>query len=87
VAQDSPQNARRLLSDLLDGAASLAEFSERGRQIPELLGTGVRELLIYPYRLMYEVPGSRVVVVALLHQRRDFERWQRSVSGEPSTAA
>ena len=38
VAQDSPQNAATLLDRLLRAAESLAELSERGRVLPELLG-------------------------------------------------
>ena len=40
------------------------------RDIPQ-----VRELLVEPYRLLYQVTESDVVILGLLHQRRDFERW------------
>ena len=85
VAKDSLQSARKVLTDLLAGAASLAEFSERGRFVPELMGTGIRELLVSSYRMIYEVSERRVAIVAVLHQRQDFERWQGSgAGGEPA---
>ena len=36
IAKDSPDGARRVLSQALDAAASLSTLSERGRVVPEL---------------------------------------------------
>ncbi len=36
--------------------------------------------LVDPYRLIYSVDERSVVILGLLHQRRDFERWDRSPS-------
>jgi plasmid stabilization system protein ParE len=36
----------------------------------------MRELLVGNYRLVYEVDGSRVRIVAFLHGARDFARWR-----------
>jgi plasmid stabilization system protein ParE len=66
-----------LLTRLLEAAGGLAELSDRGRVVPELGDPVLRELLVDPYRLLYEVHADDVQVVALLHQRREFERWRR----------
>lgn len=61
VAQDSPQNASNLAARVIERADSLAEFSERGRIVPELDDPSLRELLVNPYRLLYEVHERQVL--------------------------
>jgi toxin ParE1/3/4 len=78
VAEDSPQNAVRLLERLLEAGESLGELSERGRVVPELVDPKIRELQVDPYRLIYSVAESEVMVLGVLHQRRDFDRWGRA---------
>jgi len=35
---------------------------------------------IDPYRLIYSAGDSEVVILGVLHQRRDFDRWGRTGS-------
>jgi toxin ParE1/3/4 len=78
IAEESPRNAAALLERILEAAASLGEFSERGRILPELGDPSIRELQIEPYRLIYSVDEPQVVILGLLHGRRDFDRWGRA---------
>jgi plasmid stabilization system protein ParE len=80
VAADSPGNARELLARLLDTAASLTELGERGRRVSEHDSPFVREMLVRPYRLIYRVRDDTIEIIAVLHQRRSFERWRRGGS-------
>jgi toxin ParE1/3/4 len=73
VAADSPVAAERLLIRLLDAADSLSDLTERGRNLPELPDSGVRELIIAPYRLVYEYDESHVRILALLHSSQEFK--------------
>jgi plasmid stabilization system protein ParE len=79
VARDSPQSARQVLVEALEAADTLAEFSERGRLVPEVGSSTARELFVYQYRLIYEIRDSEVVIIAFLHGARDFRRieWTR----------
>ena len=72
IAERSPQSARRLAERVLGGADSLDTFSERGRMVPEVGDPTLRELLIEPFRLMYEVDERQVRIVGFIHQRRLF---------------
>jgi len=63
------------LERLLDAAQSLSELEERGRIVPELANPALRELQVEPYRLIYSVSEPAVVVLGVLHQRRDFGGW------------
>jgi len=75
VADESPEAAIRLLDDILGSADSLRSMPDRGRIVPERDDPTVRELLVEPYRLLYNITESAVVILGLLHQRRDFDRW------------
>ena len=78
VADDSPRNAADLLERILRAGASLSELSERGRILPELGDPSIREVQVEPSRLIYSVGESQVIILGLLHGRRDFDRWGRS---------
>ena len=58
VSIDSPSAARGLVAHAIDAAESLAEFSNRGRIVPELTKLTYRELLVDQYRLVYRVEGE-----------------------------
>ena len=77
IASDAPVNAEKVLEQILFAAASLATFSERGIVVPEVEDPTIRQLLTDPYRLIYQVEKDRVLVLALLHQRRDVALWSR----------
>ena len=51
IAQNSGLAAEGLLTQILEAAATLDAFSERGRVVPELNHPSVRELLLRRYRL------------------------------------
>lgn len=82
IARESLQSAIGVFERLLEAAESLADLPERGRVVPERGESRVRELLVDPYRLIYATGESEVVVLAVLHQRRDFDRWGRHDSLE-----
>jgi plasmid stabilization system protein ParE len=52
-------------------------LSERGRLVPGLEGSRIREILVRRYRLMYIVDESELRVVAFVHSARDFPTWRR----------
>ena len=72
IEERSPQSARRLAERVLERADSLDTFSERGRIVPEVGDPTLRELLIDPFRLMYELDERQVRIVGFIHQRRLF---------------
>jgi toxin ParE1/3/4 len=80
IAEESRPAARRVLEEALAAAASLDTLSERGTIAPEISDPAVRQLLVQRYRLLYEVAGDEVQVVAFLHQRQDVTAWRRSRS-------
>lgn len=77
IADVSPAGADRVLRRALETADSLSTLSERGRVVPEIGESTLRELFVYEYRLLYRVREDRVVIRAFLHGARDFSTWRR----------
>lgn len=75
IAEDSISAAILVLDRILAAASSLDYMPERGRVVPEWDHPSVRELMVEPFRLLYLVEKNTVTVVAVIHQRRDFDRW------------
>jgi addiction module RelE/StbE family toxin len=70
IRQDSPQAAEGVVRTILGATRNLAVFPQMGREVPELPGRDIRELIQYSYRILYRVAGRRVYIVAVIHGAR-----------------
>jgi plasmid stabilization system protein ParE len=75
IARDSRQAAVQVLEEALRAGVSLATLAERGRIVRELNDPTIRELLVFKYRLLYQVEDHRVLIVAFLRSAHDFATW------------
>ena len=74
IAEDSKHYARQVVKNIVEKTETLNDFPEIGRTVPELNEKNIRELMIYSYRLVYEVKGGDVEIVAIIHGKRDFPK-------------
>lgn len=72
IAEDSPGYSAAFVRRVRDRSQTLAEFAERGRVVPELGDSRVRELLVGNCRLVYEVDAGTVYVLGVIHGARDL---------------
>ena len=70
VALDSPRAARALVLRLVDRGASLSRLPARGRAVPELPESGLRELIEGNYRIVYRVGAGVVEIVTVFEAHR-----------------
>lgn len=70
VARDDPRAAARLVDKLIDRGDALIEHSERGRRLPELPASGLRELIVGTYRLVYRRTPKAVEVLTVFEGHR-----------------
>ncbi len=76
IAQDRPKTALQILAKIEEKVTSLREFPERGRTVPEFEKMGIlqyRELIIKPWRVIYRIDLSMVVILSVLNGRRNVE--------------
>lgn len=71
VAMDNPRAADALLGKLADAVWPLADYPEFGRARPEL-APGLRPLPVGSYVIYYKVDDRGVLLVRVLHGRRQL---------------
>ena len=74
IARDSPFYAAALVREARTAARSLKTLADRGRVVPEIRSTDIRELFVKGYRLIYKIAPAVVTVVAFVHGARDLQR-------------
>ena len=72
IAKDSEYYARNVVQEIATKAETLTEFPNIGRMVPEISDQNVRELIVYSYRLIYEISAAGIEILAIIHGRRDF---------------
>lgn len=73
---DNPAKADHLLDQLLEVASSLAQFPDRGSHPAELAALGIREyrqINFKPYRLIYRLHGTQVIIHLIADGRRNMQ--------------
>ncbi len=61
--------ARALQQRIMGRVYQLRQFPELGRLVPEKPDEGVRELIVPPYRILYEFDGDTVTILNIIHGR------------------
>jgi addiction module RelE/StbE family toxin len=70
IARDNPTAASRFVDKLIERGDALARNPDRGRKLREMLGAGLRELLVGKYRLVYRVTSSAIEVLTVFEGHR-----------------
>jgi len=76
IANDSVENALRILDRLQNKVNSLNKMPERGRYVPELLDKNIRdykELIENPWRIIYKIDERKVDVLTIIDGRRNLQ--------------
>ena len=72
IAQDNPPVAESFAFALMAKVDLLADFPLMGRVVPEQTDDGVRELIVRPYRVIYQVlaDGNIIAILRVWHGAR-----------------
>ena len=66
--------ANRLIDTLTDRFLALGRFPRIGRSRDEDFGPGYRSLAAGEYVIVYSIEGDDVLILRVVHGRRDLER-------------
>ena len=75
IARDSETYAAAFVREIRAASRSLAEFAERGQVVPEFNDPRIRELLVRPYRLVYQVRDTSALILGIIHGARRLRRY------------
>jgi toxin ParE1/3/4 len=68
IARDNPEAASRTVQTILRGLDTVERFPEAGRMGSRFPST--RELIVYPYLIVYRRKADAIEVVAIIHGAR-----------------
>ena len=74
IALDDPAAASRVADRIIGRTEILADLPLAGAVVPEYADEDLREVLEYPYRIIYRVYPDRVDITAVVHGARRLPR-------------
>ncbi|MFQ5713002.1 MAG: type II toxin-antitoxin system RelE/ParE family toxin [Candidatus Scalinduaceae bacterium] len=72
IAEGSKYYALKVSQEFVVKSEALLDFPKMGRVVPEIGDPNIRELIIYSYRLIYEVSSNRIEILAVIHCKQNF---------------
>jgi len=70
IARDSPAVADGVIDDLVASTDRLRDFPMSGHVVEELRQEGVREIILAPYHVAYDVSGEIVEILKVWHGKQ-----------------
>jgi plasmid stabilization system protein ParE len=77
IARDSPRYAIQVGERIYEAAGNLELGPQAGWKVPEFDVDHFREVLMRPYRIIYEIRGDACYIVAVIHASRDLAQLVR----------
>ncbi len=72
IAANSPGYARRMVDKITRRSMQIADMPFSGRKVPEYEAEDIRELIEYPYRVIYRIKAGQIDVLAVIHGARQL---------------
>ena len=74
ISSNSKIYGKKVIDDIVRRTEQLNRFSSSGRMVEELNSPRVREILIYSYRLIYQIKSEEEIeVLAIVHAKRQIK--------------
>lgn len=73
IARDKAGAAAQWAESVFEAVDQLSEFPRRGRIVPEVRRSDIRELWVGEYRVVHRVEEERVIILTVRHGRRPLD--------------
>ncbi len=77
IEQDSEIYATRVIERIIEAIENLEMYPQMGRVAPEFKKHDIREILVYNYRIIYELKSHSITVLTIIHSTRDLRNVNR----------
>jgi addiction module RelE/StbE family toxin len=74
IQQDTRENARKFINEIINEAINIPDFPLAGRVVPEFKDFKTREKIYKNYRIIYRVQPESIELVTILHQARRLNK-------------
>ena len=71
-AKDHPEAARAVIKDIYEAGTRIREFPEKGRVVPEIGKTNIKEIFCRGYRIIYKIESKRITILTVRHMREQL---------------
>src|SRR3954470_20832782 len=71
ISDERPGTAIRWVRAVFNRVNQLRQYPQSGRMAPELARPEIRQLPYPPYRIIYRVEGSRILILTVRHGRQE----------------
>ncbi len=78
ISKDSEYYASVFIGELIQSVEKLIEFPDIGRIVPEYQRKDIRELIVQSYRIIYQIEQKRVLILTVVHGRRELIKLMES---------
>jgi addiction module RelE/StbE family toxin len=72
IARDSEYYAINFTERIISSVEQLSSLPEMGRKVPEADENNIREIIIRPYRIIYQVQDNSINIITIIHSARDL---------------
>jgi len=74
IASDSIYYAKETVEKIVNATISLNAFPKQGRIVPEFNNDSIREILLIPYRIIYESTMVGVFILTIVHMKKQIRK-------------
>jgi addiction module RelE/StbE family toxin len=74
IAQDSNYYANEVVHVIIEKTKLLESFTRMGRPVPEIRDENILEILVYSYRIIYEISNTDILILTIIHSKMDFNK-------------
>ena len=70
ISQDSTSRATVFINEMIKIASSIPLYPEKGRMVPEIAKSHIREIIHKNYRIVYQVKDDQIYILAVFEAHR-----------------
>jgi plasmid stabilization system protein ParE len=72
IERNSPAYARNMVDRITHRSEQISDQPFSGRKVPEFDAEDIRELIEWPYRIIYRIKKDQIDVLAVIHGARQL---------------
>ncbi|HBC86612.1 MAG TPA: type II toxin-antitoxin system RelE/ParE family toxin [Lentisphaeria bacterium] len=72
IAKDSEYYAINFTDRIISSVEQLSLLPEMGRKVPEADENNIREIILRPYRIIYQIQEDSINIITIIHSARDL---------------
>lgn len=73
IAKENPDTARSVISDIYEAGNRIKVFPDKGRIVPEIGKSNVKEIFFRSYRIIYKIEARKITILTVRHMRQHLK--------------